>query len=88
MLKSTRKLESLINNPSVNKEKLFYDAVNKISNRSTISIPPLRNPKTDEIIANSDKEIANELHKIYCEPPTRNTYEPKHIVYHKHVDNL
>ena len=31
--------------PNVNKEKLFYGAINKISNRSSISIPPLRNPK-------------------------------------------
>ena len=85
MLKSTRKLEKLINNPNVDKEKLFYDAVNKISNRSTISIPPLRNPKNDEIIATSDKEIADELHKFYCKPSTRNPYEPKHIVYHNHV---
>ena len=88
MLKSTRKLENLINNPNVNKEKLFYDAVKKISNNTTISIPPLRNPKTDEIIATSDAEIADELHKFYCTPPTRNPYEPKHIAYHNHVDNF
>ena len=88
MLKSTRKLESLINNPNVDKEKLFYDAVKKISNRTSVSIPPLRNPKTDEIIATSDKEIADELHKFYCKPPTRNPYEPKHIAYHNHVDNF
>ena len=31
MLKSTRKLENLINNPNVDKEKLFYDAIAKIS---------------------------------------------------------
>ena len=88
MLKSTRKLENLINNPNVNKEDLFYDAIKKISNNTSIAIPPLRNPKTDEIIATTDSEIADELHKFYCTPPTRNPYEEKHIAYHNHVDNF
>ena len=88
MLKSTRKLENLINNLNVDKEKLFYDAVNKISNRETTSIPPLRDPKSDEVIATTDDEIANELHKFYSIPPKRNPYESKHIAYHNHVDNF
>ena len=30
MLKSTRKMEKLINDPNVNKDKLFFNAINKI----------------------------------------------------------
>ena len=75
-MKTTMKIERLINDPNVNKDKLFYDAINKISNRSSISIHPLRDPSDDSVIASTDKEIADELHK----------YEKKHIAFHDHVD--
>ena len=58
ILKSTHKFEKLINDPNVDKEKLFYEAIDKISNRKSKNIPPLRNIKNDEIIATSDMEIA------------------------------
>ena len=88
MMRSTMKIERLINDPNVNKEKLFYGAINKISNRSSVSIPPLRDPSDDHVIASTDAEIADELHKYYVKPLKRNTYEPKHIVFHEHVDNF
>ena len=88
MMKSTRKMEQLINDPNVNKDKLFYNAISKISSRSTITIPPIRNPKNDNVIATTDDEIADELHKFYCQPPSRNPYEPQHIAYHQHVDKF
>ena len=85
MMKATKKMENLINDPNVNKDKLFYNTISKISSNSTISIPPLRNPKNDDIIAITDHEIADELHKFYCQPPSRNTYEEKHVACHQHV---
>ena len=88
MMKSTMKIEKLINDPNVNKEKLFYGAINKISNRLSINIPPLRDPNDDHIIASTDDEIADVLHQHYCKPLKRNTYEPKHIAFHDHVDNF
>ena len=88
MMKATRKMENLINDPNVNEDKLFYNAISKISSNSTITIPPLRNPTNDNIIATTEYEIADELHKFYCKPPSRNPYEPKHIAYHQHVDNF
>ena len=78
----------MINDLNVDKEKLFYEAVNKISNRKSTLIPPIRNPKTDEIIATTDTEIANTLHKYYCQPLKRNEYEPKHKAFHRHVNHF
>ena len=37
----------------------------KITNRKDKKIPPIRDPKTGNIIATSDKEIANELLKHF-----------------------
>ena len=82
ILKATQKFERLINDTNVDKEKLFYEAVNKLSNRKSTLIPPIRNPKTYEILATTDKEISNTLHKYYCQPLKRNEYEPKHKALH------
>ena len=88
ILKSTKKMEKLINDPNVNKEKLFYDTINKISNKAMTSIPPLRDKKNDNVIATTNEEIADTLHRHYCKPIQRNVYEPKHIAFHEHVDNF
>ena len=54
VLKSTKNFEKLINDPNVDKEKLFYEAMDKISNRKTKTIPPIRDPKNDNIIATTN----------------------------------
>ena len=86
VLKSTKNFEKLINDPNVDKEKLFYEAVDQISNRKTKTIPPIRDPKHDDIIATTNMEIADTLHKFYCKPIKRNEYEPKYKAFHRHVD--
>ena len=87
ILKKTQQLERLINDPNVDNEKLFYDALDKISNNKSKNIPPIRDPSSDKIIATTDMEIADTLHKFYCQPLKRNKYEPKHIAFHRHVSN-
>ena len=83
---STKRIEKLINDPKVNNEKMFYDLVAKISIKKSNNIPPLRNIKTDEITATTDKEIANELHRHFTRSLVRNKYEKKHSDFHKKVD--
>ena len=85
ILKKTQQLEKLINDPNVDNEKLFYDALDKISNNKSKNIPPIRDPSSDKIIATTDMEIADTLHKYYCKPLKRNEYEPKHVAFHRHV---
>ena len=87
VLASTEKIEKLINDPKVNNEKMFYDLVNKITNKKSNQIPPLRNPRNDNIIATTDSEIASELHRHFTRDLTRNKYEDKHILFHNHVNN-
>ena len=62
VLESTNNIERILNSNSVNNEKVFFDMVKKISHRQERQIPPLRDPKTDEIIAQTDIEIADKLH--------------------------
>ena len=59
VIESTENIERILNSNSVNNEKVFFDMVNKISKRQERQIPPLRDEKTDEIIARTDMEIAN-----------------------------
>ena len=88
ILQSTSNIERLINNSGINQEKLFYNMVNKISNRQTHSIPPLRDVDTDEIIAQTDMEIANKLHDHYCTKLKRNKYKQRHRLFHNYVESV
>ena len=88
ILKSTENIERLLNNNNVNKEKLFYNTVSKISHRKVSQIPPIRDPKSNEIIAQTDMEIANKLHDHYTTPLKRNKYNDDHIAFHGHVENM
>ena len=85
ILESTKKIERLINDPKVNNEKMFYDLIAKITQKKSNTIPPLRDPKNDNIIAQSDMEIANELHRHYTQPLKRNPYNDDHIRFHNYV---
>ena len=87
VLASTEKIEKLINDPKVNNEKMFYDLINKISQKKTNQIPPIRNPRNNEIIATTNEEISSELHRHFTRDLTRNKYEDKHIIFHNHVNN-
>ena len=87
IIQSTENIEKLINNNNVSKEKLFYNMVNKLSNRQTHSIPPLRDVNSDEIIAQTDMEIANKLHEHYCTKLKRNKYKKRHILFHNYVES-
>ena len=87
-MKSTENIERLLNNNSVNKEKVFFNTVNKLSNRQRKNIPPLRDPDTDVVIAQTDEEIADELHRFYCKKLKRNKYNAEHETFHNYVDNF
>ena len=88
IIQSTENIERLINNSNINQEKLFYNMVNKISNRQSHTIPPLRNVNTDEIIAQTDMEIANKLHEHYCTKLKRNKYKQRHRLFHNYVESV
>ena len=86
ILESTKNIEKLINNPNVKNDKLMYDMVNKISKRNVSIILPIKHPKSHEIIATTNAEIAEEVHKHFIRPLTRNEYDDKHIRFHNHIE--
>ena len=87
VIKSTENIEKILNNNSISKDKVFFNTVNKISNRQSTQIPPLRDPDSDEILAQTDEEIANILHLHYCKKLKRNKYNYEHQSFHNYVDN-
>ena len=89
IIESTSKIEKLLNNPNVNKEKLFYNTVDKIANRRTKKIPPIRDPdQNDKILGETDSEIADAIHKYYVAPLERNKYNDDHRLFHQYMDNV
>ena len=88
ILLSTENIERLINNTNINKEKLFFNTYNKIAKRQSTHIPPLRDPSNDEIIAQTDMEIANKLHDYYSKKLDRNKYEKRHEMFHNYVESV
>ena len=66
VIKSTENIERILNNNNISKDKVFFNTVNKIANRQSKQIPPLRDPDSDQIIAQTDDEIADTLHRHYC----------------------
>ena len=88
ILESTHQIEKLLQNPNIDNTKVFYDTVNKISNRSKRSIPPLRDPKTEKVIARTDKDIADKIHIFFGKEVPRNEYEEDHKLFHNHVNDF
>ena len=88
IIKSTLHLESLINDPNTKVDKVFWDTINKITNVREDYIPALRDENTNEVIATTTEEIADELHYHFIKPLKRNKYEQKHLNYHKRVNDF
>ena len=88
ILQSTYQIEKLLKNPNIDNTKVFYNTVNKISNRPRKSIPPIRDPKTNNIIAKTDKEIADKIHVFFGKPVPKGTFERDHELFHNHVNNF
>ena len=86
IIESTKRIERLVNDPNVNNEKMFYDLIKKITMKKSNIIPPIRHPKSDKIIAMTDKEIAITLHKHFTRKLQQNQYEQRHLDFHKKVD--
>ena len=80
-------MEAIINDPSTKVDKTFWNMVDRISNTRENYIPPLRNDKSDKIIATTTEEIADQLHFHFIKDPKRNNYEQRHIDYHNKINN-
>ena len=63
----------------------FFNTVNKIANRKVSNIPPLRDAESDEVIAQTDSEIADTLHQFYCKKLNNRIYPTKLVSYKKNL---